>query len=53
MKLLLIKLVFTFAAVFGLHLSVYAAPDLANGKKLIRRNATPATLKNLASVMAI
>ena len=34
MKLLLIKLVFTFAAVFGLHLSVYAAPDLANGKKI-------------------
>jgi hypothetical protein len=34
MKLPLIKLVFTFAAVFGLHLSVYAAPDLANGKKI-------------------
>ena len=34
MKLPLIKLIFTFAAVFGLHLSVYAAPDLANGKKI-------------------
>jgi hypothetical protein len=34
MKLPLIKLVFTFAAVFGLHLSIYAAPDLANGKKI-------------------
>ncbi|WP_216267854.1 hypothetical protein [Polynucleobacter hallstattensis] len=34
MKLPLIKLIFVFAAMFGLHLSVYAAPDLANGKKI-------------------
>jgi cytochrome c2 len=34
MKLPLIKLVFTFVAIFGLHLSAYATPDLANGKKI-------------------
>jgi hypothetical protein len=34
MKLPLIKLVFIFAAMFCLHLSVYAALDLANGKKI-------------------
>ncbi|WP_251369268.1 hypothetical protein [Polynucleobacter sp. AP-Sving-400A-A2] len=34
MKLPLIKLVFIFAAMFGLHLSVYATTDLANGKKI-------------------
>lgn len=34
MKLLLIKLGFTFVAMFGLHLSVYATPDIANGKKI-------------------
>jgi hypothetical protein len=34
MKLPLMKLVFIFAAMFGLHLPVYAAPDLANGKKI-------------------
>lgn len=34
MKLLLIKLGFTVSAVLGLHLSAYAAPDLANGKKI-------------------
>jgi len=34
MKLLLIKLGFTFVAILGLNLSVYATPDLANGKKI-------------------
>ena len=34
MKLILNKLIFTFIAVFGLNLSVYATPDLANGKKI-------------------
>jgi len=34
MKLLLIKLGFTVSAVLGLHLSAYATPDLANGKKI-------------------
>ena len=34
MKLLLIKLGFTVSAVLALHLSAYATPDLANGKKI-------------------
>jgi len=34
MKLPLIKLVFTFAAMFGLYLSAHATTDLANGKKI-------------------
>ena len=34
MKLILNKLIFTFIAVFGLNLSAYAMPDLANGKKI-------------------
>ena len=34
MKLPLIKLVFTFAAMFGLYLSAHATPDIANGKKI-------------------
>ena len=34
MKLLLIKLGFTFAAMFGLNVAVYATPDLASGKKI-------------------
>ncbi len=34
MKLPLIKLVFIFVAVFGVHLSAYAELDLANGKKI-------------------
>ena len=34
MKLPLLKLIFTLLALFGLHLSAYAAPDLANGKHI-------------------
>lgn len=34
MKLPLIKLCFTLISVLGLHLSAYATPDLANGKKI-------------------
>ena len=34
MKLLLIKLGFTVATMFGLNVAVYATPDLANGKKI-------------------
>lgn len=34
MKLPLIKLVFAFVAMFGLHLSAHATSDLANGKKI-------------------
>ena len=34
MKLPLIKLVFAFVAMIGLHLSAHATPDLANGKKI-------------------
>ena len=34
MKLPLIKLFFTLLGLFGLNLSIYAAPDIANGKKI-------------------
>jgi hypothetical protein len=34
MKLPLIELVFSFVAMFGLHLSAHATPDLANGQKI-------------------
>ena len=34
MKLPLIKLGFAIFAALGLHLSVFASPDLANGKKI-------------------
>jgi hypothetical protein len=34
MKLPLLKLVLTLIAFFGLYASVYATPDLANGKKI-------------------
>jgi hypothetical protein len=34
MKLPLIKLCFTLFTVFGLNLSIYATPDIANGKKI-------------------
>ncbi|WP_251367981.1 hypothetical protein [Polynucleobacter asymbioticus] len=34
MKLLLIRLSFVLASFLGLHLSAYASPDLANGKKI-------------------
>jgi hypothetical protein len=34
MKLPLIKLGLTLAALFGMHLSAYATPDLANGMKI-------------------
>jgi len=34
MKLLISRLCLTLLAVFGLHLSAYATPDLANGKKI-------------------
>ena len=34
MKLPLIKLVFLLMAFFGVHLSSYATPDIANGKKI-------------------
>ena len=53
MKLPLIKLGFSLITLFGLHLSAYATPDLANGKKIINRNAMPAMPRNLALVMAI
>jgi hypothetical protein len=34
MKLLLIKISFFLLGIFGLNLSIYAAPDIANGKKI-------------------
>ena len=34
MKLPLLRYAFTFLALLGLHLSAYATPDLANGKKI-------------------
>jgi hypothetical protein len=34
MKFTLLKLVLTLITLFGVHLSVYAAPDFAHGKKI-------------------
>ena len=34
MKLILLKLALTMIAVFGVHFSAHAAPDIANGKKI-------------------